>query len=108
MGYKNQNLWFRKLKRFWAEDWQGCFDWIEYQTNRNCAIKTACIVWWDCYEEEEDYDWKHVKNLVDQYTKATEFGYTDEQLEQSLTAVGFPKKIAKQRIKTPKTHQSKK
>ena len=102
MRYKNPNLWFRVMKRKYKEDWEHIMNWLEHETNTSCMIKTACILWWDCFEEGEDYDWSAVKYHVDRYNRSMESEYTKEQLINCLTILGFPKKIATVRAYPPK------
>jgi len=95
----NPNLWFRILKRKHQDHWEQVFASID---NEALRIKVACLVFWDCYWQDDDDDWSIHKQLIGQYKRHMEDEYKEDELIATLHWIGYPLEIALERAKTPK------
>ena len=72
--------WVTDIKTRWSSNWKDCFDLID---NQYLKSKVAALVWWDCFKEDENVDWKY-------------------ELLEALITVGYPQQAAEIRSQCPK------
>ena len=87
-------MWSRKLKSKHQDQWPTVFALLNL--NEQEKIKVACIVWWDCYKAQEEYDWTFVKSKVKEY-KFDESQMNHDNIASALCHIGYPKEIAQHR-----------
>ena len=65
----------------------------------------ACIVWWDCYKAQEEYDWTFVRSKVNEY-KFDESEVNQDNVAKALCQIGYPERVAKQRAITKRGYNA--
>lgn len=91
--------WVTDIKTRWSSNWKDCFDLID---NQYLKSKVAALVWWDCFKEDENVDWKYVVALHRKYKRTHELEYTENELLEALITVGYPQQAAEIRSQCPK------
>lgn len=98
-----EKVWFRLLKKRHKDNWEEVFDSIQ---NKHLRIQVACLIFWDCYEENVDEDWSVHKSLMNQYCfETTDKSYTRDELIDALHSVGYPLKLAVLRSRPPNVYR---
>lgn len=100
--------WYRQLMLKNKGRWDETIGSIE---NPYLQSKVACMVFWDCYEDEEEYSFSHMVDqdfsyhipLMNMYRPYFEEGFMIHELIDALIMVGYPKAVAEKRAQPPKT-----
>lgn len=98
---KRRNHWNRKMWRRKKGDWEQILAPID---NHFLKVKVACIAMWDSQDEKfkEKRDFSVLKQYADQYRPNFDEGYRQDELEDALRSIGYPKRIAVKRATPPK------
>ncbi len=93
--------WNRQLWVANDGDWEKSLSKID---NPYLKVKVANIILWDSTSEDlkEDRDFSYLKSLSDTYRPFFEDGFKQDELEQSLIRVGYPRAHAIKRATPPK------
>ena len=94
-----RNMWHRVMKRKYEGKWGEVLSQIP---NPYTRIKVAGICFWDCYEEQDDYDWSENIKISRLYKTFFEDFYSIDELKDALIQIGYPKKLAERRSRIPK------
>jgi hypothetical protein len=100
-------VWSRIIRRLNEGCWDSTLQKIEERYGRPLTIKLACLTWWDCQADKEEYDWSELYRYVSMYKRAIELEYKESNLFKALCEIGYPPELAHTRIQKPKNTNGK-
>lgn len=96
-----EKVWSRVIRRLNDGCWDFTLNEIENKYGRPLTIKLACLTWWDCQCDREEYDWSDLFKYVKMYKREIESQYKEKDLYKALCQLGYPTELANIRVQPP-------